>query len=86
MGWFSAQEIVEAKRVGTVGDMMGYDFIDVHGKPARTLPLTPPESANVSAYAADMAACLSSIVPALSGWDPGFPVSAGEAVDSAAQA
>jgi DNA-binding transcriptional regulator LsrR (DeoR family) len=25
MGWFSAQEINEAKRAGTVGDMMGYD-------------------------------------------------------------
>ena len=36
MGWFSAQEIVEAKRVGTVGDMMGYDFIDVHGQQADT--------------------------------------------------
>lgn len=36
MGWFTAQEIVEAKRVGTVGDMMGYDFIDVHGQPANT--------------------------------------------------
>lgn len=36
MGWFSAQEITEAKRVGTVGDMMGYDFIDIHGQPAMT--------------------------------------------------
>ena len=36
MGWFSAQEISEAKRAGTVGDMMGYDFIDIHGKPAPT--------------------------------------------------
>ena len=36
MGWFSAQEISEAKRVGTVGDMMGYDFIDIHGQPAAT--------------------------------------------------
>ncbi|PXW94392.1 DNA-binding transcriptional regulator LsrR (DeoR family) [Sphaerotilus hippei] len=36
MGWFSAQEIAEAKRVGTVGDMMGYDFIDIHGQPAMT--------------------------------------------------
>lgn len=36
MGWFSAQEITEAKRVGTVGDMMGYDFIDIHGRPAMT--------------------------------------------------
>jgi DNA-binding transcriptional regulator LsrR (DeoR family) len=36
MGWFSAQEINEAKRAGTVGDMMGYDFIDIDGKPAMT--------------------------------------------------
>ena len=34
MGWFSAQEIAEAKRAGTVGDMMGYDFIDIHGRSA----------------------------------------------------
>ena len=36
MGWFSAQEIAEARRSGTVGDMMGYDFIDIHGKPSAT--------------------------------------------------
>ena len=36
MGWFSAQEITEAKRAGTVGDMMGYDFMDIHGNPAKT--------------------------------------------------
>ena len=36
MGWFSAQEIAEAKRAGSVGDMMGYDFMDIHGKPAMT--------------------------------------------------
>ncbi|MCW5283398.1 sugar-binding transcriptional regulator [Verminephrobacter eiseniae] len=36
MGWFSAQEISQAKRAGTVGDMMGYDFIDIHGQPAKT--------------------------------------------------
>jgi DNA-binding transcriptional regulator LsrR (DeoR family) len=36
MGWFSAQEIAEAKRTGSVGDMMGYDFIDIHGRPAMT--------------------------------------------------
>ncbi|MCW5221771.1 sugar-binding transcriptional regulator [Verminephrobacter aporrectodeae subsp. tuberculatae] len=36
MGWFSAQEISEARRAGTVGDMMGYDFIDIHGRPAPT--------------------------------------------------
>jgi DNA-binding transcriptional regulator LsrR (DeoR family) len=36
MGWFTAQEIAEAKRSGTVGDVMGYDFIDIHGRPAMT--------------------------------------------------
>ena len=36
MGWFSAQEIAEARLSGTVGDMMGYDFIDIHGKPSAT--------------------------------------------------
>ncbi|MDQ7734786.1 sugar-binding transcriptional regulator [Halomonas sp. SpR1] len=34
MGWFSAQEIAEARLSGTVGDMMGYDFIDIHGQPS----------------------------------------------------
>ncbi|EKD97039.1 MAG: hypothetical protein ACD_23C01108G0001 [uncultured bacterium] len=36
MGWFTVEEITEAKRNGTVGDMMGYDFIDIHGQPAMT--------------------------------------------------
>ncbi|HCR97331.1 MULTISPECIES: sugar-binding transcriptional regulator [Halomonas] len=36
MGWFSAQEIAEARLSGTVGDMMGYDFIDIHGQPSDT--------------------------------------------------
>ncbi len=36
MGWFTATEISEAKQAGTVGDMMGYDFIDIRGEPART--------------------------------------------------
>lgn len=36
MGWFSAEEILAAKRSGAVGDMMGYDFIDIHGRPAHT--------------------------------------------------
>lgn len=36
MGWFTPQEILDAKRAGTVGDMMGYDFIDIHGRPAMT--------------------------------------------------
>ena len=36
MGWFSPQEISEAKLSGTVGDIMGYDFIDIHGNLAVT--------------------------------------------------
>lgn len=36
MGWFSPQEIAQARLSGTVGDMMGYDFIDIHGRPAIT--------------------------------------------------
>ncbi|MFT8717168.1 sugar-binding transcriptional regulator [Gluconobacter potus] len=34
MGWFSPQEVAEAKLAGTVGDMMGYDFITIEGKHA----------------------------------------------------
>lgn len=34
MGWFSPQEIAEARLSGTIGDMMGYDFFDIHGRPA----------------------------------------------------
>ena len=34
MGWFSPSEITHAKMTGAVGDLMGYDFIDIHGKPA----------------------------------------------------
>ena len=36
MGWFSPQEIAEARLGGTIGDTMGYDFIDIHGRPANT--------------------------------------------------
>lgn len=36
MGWFSQEEIVEARLSGAVGDMMGYDFIDIHGQPSPT--------------------------------------------------
>lgn len=32
MGWFTAQEISEARLAGTIGDLMGYDFIDIHGQ------------------------------------------------------
>lgn len=36
MGWFSPKEVAEARLDGTVGDMMGYDFIDIHGHSANT--------------------------------------------------
>ncbi len=36
MGWFSPQEIVEARLSGTIGDLMGYDFIDIEGNQSRT--------------------------------------------------
>lgn len=36
MGWFSPSEIAEARLAGTIGDTMGYDFIDIHGRPADT--------------------------------------------------
>jgi len=36
MGWFTPQETAEARLSGTVGDMMGYDFIDIYGRPSMT--------------------------------------------------
>ncbi len=36
MGWFTSREIAEARLAGTIGDTMGYDFIDIHGRPADT--------------------------------------------------
>ena len=36
MGWFTQTEITQAKLAGTVGDLMGYDFIDIHGHNAAT--------------------------------------------------
>ncbi|MFC0403372.1 sugar-binding transcriptional regulator [Paraburkholderia rhizosphaerae] len=36
MGWFTPEEIVAVRQLGAVGDMMGYDFIDLTGQPART--------------------------------------------------
>ncbi|HKJ94651.1 MAG TPA: sugar-binding transcriptional regulator [Gammaproteobacteria bacterium] len=38
MGWFSPREISEARLSGTVGDVMGYNFIDIYGEPA-VLPI-----------------------------------------------
>lgn len=36
MGWFTPREIADARLAGTIGDTMGYDFIDIHGRPADT--------------------------------------------------
>jgi DNA-binding transcriptional regulator LsrR (DeoR family) len=36
MGWFTPQEITEARLSGTIGDMMGYDFFDLQGNPTST--------------------------------------------------
>jgi DNA-binding transcriptional regulator LsrR (DeoR family) len=36
MGWFTPEEIAQVKSYGAVGDMMGYDFIDMNGKLTET--------------------------------------------------
>ena len=36
MGWFSPEEVAAARLSGTIGDMMGYDFIDIEGHPSNT--------------------------------------------------
>ena len=36
MGWFSPEEVSEARLSGTIGDIMGYDFIDIYGRPSTT--------------------------------------------------
>jgi len=36
MGWFSPEEVAAARLSGTIGDMMGYDFIDIEGRPSDT--------------------------------------------------
>jgi DNA-binding transcriptional regulator LsrR (DeoR family) len=33
LGWFSPEEIDAAKRAGAVADVMGYNFVDIHGQP-----------------------------------------------------
>jgi len=33
MGWFSPEELRRAQNAGIVGDIMGYDFFDIDGKP-----------------------------------------------------
>jgi DNA-binding transcriptional regulator LsrR (DeoR family) len=37
MGWFSPQEVTGARVGGTVGDMMGHDFLDIDGRPSRDI-------------------------------------------------
>lgn len=37
MGWFTPEEVERARQSGAVGDVMGYDFIDIRGRPAMTL-------------------------------------------------
>lgn len=36
MGWFSPQEVAQARLSGTIGDMMGYDFLNIEGRPSNT--------------------------------------------------
>src|SRR6202011_1918824 len=35
-GWFSTDEIAELRQCGAVGDLMGYHFIDMAGRPVIT--------------------------------------------------
>ncbi|RKF20280.1 sugar-binding transcriptional regulator [Alginatibacterium sediminis] len=38
LGWFSPKEIVEARlQQGIIGDIMGYDFFDIHGNNSETV-------------------------------------------------
>lgn len=36
MGWFTSAEITAVRELGAVGDIMGYDFVDIYGRPAST--------------------------------------------------
>ncbi len=36
MGWFTSAEITSVRDLGAVGDIMGYDFVDIYGRPAST--------------------------------------------------
>lgn len=35
-GWFTGEEITKVRELGVVGEIMGYDFIDINGQPAHT--------------------------------------------------
>ncbi len=53
MGWFDQKEIQQARKLGTVGDMMGYDFFDIDGNivdipiQGRVIGLSMKELANI---------------------------------------
>jgi DNA-binding transcriptional regulator LsrR (DeoR family) len=34
MGWYTSFEIAQARMSGTVADVSGYDFLDIHGRPS----------------------------------------------------
>lgn len=54
MGWFNQKEIKQARKSGTVGDMMGYDFFDINGNlvdipiQGRVIGLSMQDLANIS--------------------------------------
>jgi DNA-binding transcriptional regulator LsrR (DeoR family) len=37
MGWLTPHEVAKARATGTIGDMMGNDFIDIKGRPSITI-------------------------------------------------
>ncbi|WP_284946014.1 sugar-binding transcriptional regulator [Acidisoma cladoniae] len=37
MGWLTPHEVAKARATGTIGDMMGNDFIDIQGRPSSTI-------------------------------------------------
>lgn len=37
MGWLSERDVAQAQATGTVGDILGNDFLDIYGRPSRTI-------------------------------------------------
>ncbi len=37
MGWLSPREVARAQATGAIGDILGNDFIDIQGRPSRTI-------------------------------------------------
>ena len=37
MGWLTPHEVAKARATGTIGDMMGNDFLDIQGRPSSTI-------------------------------------------------